>query len=282
MLLPNHYYAPVADVLDLEESKQYWARRSSMLGIDVDLRRQGELLRQTVMPFQAEYFGNRAFLEGQERGYGPGFGFIEAQCYHGVLRALKPRRIIEVGAGVSTHCAQEALRLNGAGGAVAAITVIEPYPSDFLRRSGVQLIEDQVQRVAPSIFESLTAGDILFIDSTHAVKPGGDVVYLYLEVLPRLKPGVVVHIHDIYFPYLHQPDLLHTLFQWNETALLQALMTSNPRLSILFCLSHLHYDAPALLREVFPEYTPAPTLPTGLNPADGKGHFPASIYLRVN
>jgi hypothetical protein len=137
-----------------------------------------------------------------------------------------------------------------------------------------------VQELAPSEFDSLENGDFLFIDSSHAVKPGGDVLYLYLEVLPRLKPGVIVHIHDIFFPYLHQRNVLDTLFQWTETALLQALLTNNERLRILFSLSMLHYDAPADLKRVFPEYTPAPDS-AGLADDRTGGHFPCSLYLQT-
>jgi hypothetical protein len=109
---------------------------------------------------------------------------------------------------------------------------------------------------------------------------GGDVLYLYLEVLPRLKPGVIIHIHDIYFPYIYQRDLLTTLFQSSETALLQALLTYNSHLSILFCLSQLHYDAPEILAEVFPEYVHQ-SADDGLTDSATPGHFPSSIYLQT-
>jgi len=219
--------------------------------------------------------------EGVAKGFGPGFGYVEAQCLHGVLRWLKPKRIVEVGSGVSTHCAVRATALNSAEGRGAEITCIEPYPSAYLRGSAdIRLIPRKVQELAPSEFDSLESGDFLFIDSSHTVKPGGDVLYLYLEVLPRLKPGVIVHIHDIFFPYLHQRNVLDTLFQWTETALLQALLTNNRRLGILFSLSMLHYDAPADLKRVFPEYNRAPDS-AGLADDRTQGHFPCSVYLKT-
>ena len=112
------------------------------------------------------------------------------------------------------------------------------------------------------------------------MKPGGDVLYLYLEVLPRLRPGVWVHIHDIYFPYIYQRDVLTTMFQWSETALLQALLTFNRHLTIAFCLSQLHYDAPEILREVFPEYVHQSAV-DGLCDDASAGRFSLSIYLRT-
>lgn len=279
VVLPNHYYVPIADLNVLERTRERWARRSPMTGIDVDLRRQAALLREMVAPFLAEYAGNDAMRHATALGFGPGFGFIEAQCLHGVLRALKPRRIVEVGSGISTYCAVKATELNAAEGRPAEITCVEPHPSAYLRRaSGIRLVGRPVESLDPAEFDRLDAGDFLFIDSSHAVRPGGDVLYLYLQVLPRLRPGVVVHIHDVFFPYLHQRDLLESPYQWAETALLQALLTGNPRLGILFSLSMLHYDAPEVLKGVFPAYAPAPGR-DGLGPVS-PGHFPSSTYLR--
>lgn len=285
VVLPNHYYTPVADVHELRRRRRMWANRSAMIGVDMNVAAQaGELLR-TVKPYEPEYRGNAAYKEGTAKGFGPGFGYIEAQCLHGVIRFLKPRRVCEVGSGVSTYCALRALERNESEGRFGRLTCIEPNPSKFLRTvrgKSIELIEQPVQAVDPNFFRELEAGDLLFIDTTHVVKPGGEVIYLYLEVLPRLRPGVVVHIHDIYLPYLYQRDLLQlrNLFQWSETALLLALLVNNSRLSVLFCLSLLHYDAPVVLRSVFPEYTPQ-AADDGLCASAAAGHFPSSIYLRT-
>ncbi len=160
----------------------------------------------------------------------------------------------------------------------AQITSIEPYPRPALFTLPVRIIQKPVEEVDPAIFDQLEAGDFLFIDSSHAVRPCGDVLYLYLNVLPRLQPGVVVHIHDIYLPYLYQRDLLFSLFQWTETAMLLALLTDNPRMKVLACLSYLHYEAPEALHEVFPEYE-YQSGKAGLSDPGTPGHFPSSIYL---
>jgi len=149
-----------------------------------------------------------------------------------------------------------------------------------LLASGVPIIERRVEEVDLDTFDRLASGDLLFIDSTHAVRIGGDVLHLYLRVIPRLKPGVVIHIHDIYLPYLHQRDLLSSPFQWTETALLLALLTCNPKLRVLVCLSQLHYERPNDLRSVFPEYQPQ-SAEHGLARAGAPGHFPASIFLQT-
>jgi len=286
VVVPNHYYTPVADVNQLRQFKKSWAKRSSMLGVDMDVAAQGNVLREMVKRYEPEIRGNAPFREGAAKCFGPGFGYIEAQCLHGVLRALKPRRIFEVGSGVSTYCALHAISLNEKEGHHTDITCIEPHPSNFLREirnKKINLLEKPVQELDPDFFLGLEAGDLFFIDSTHAIKPGGDVIYLYLEVIPRLKPGVIVHIHDIFLPYLYQRDLLQvrTLFQWSETALLLALLTFNSRLSVLFSLSLLHYDAPEVLSDIFPEYLPQPA-ENGLCEWAAAGYFPSSLYLRTS
>lgn len=285
VVLPNHYYTPVADVHELRRFRRIWANRSAMTGVDMNVSAQADELLRMVKPYEPEYRGNAPYKEGTTKGFGPGFGYIEAQCLYGVLRALKPRRICEVGSGVSTYCTLRALERNESEGHFARLTCIEPNPSRFLRAmrgKSIELVEQPVQAVDPKFFRELEAGDLLFVDTTHVVKPGGDVIYLYLEVIPRLRPGVIVHIHDIYFPYLYQRDLLQlrNLFQWSETALLLALLVNNSRLSVLFCLSLLHYDAPTVLSSVFPEYTPQPA-DNGLCASNATGHFPSSIYLKT-
>lgn len=248
----------------------------------MNLEAQAALLTDMVATYEPEYRGNTVFTEGQSSGYGPGFGYIEAQCLHGMLRSLKPGRIIEVGSGVSTHCAAHALALNAAEGRPGTITCIEPNPSAYLKRSGkIKLIDKIVQEVETSAFSTLEADDLLFIDSTHTVKPGGDVSFIYTEVLPILKPGVVVHIHDIYFPFLYQRDVLDSLYQWSESLVLASLLVNNAKLSVMACLSMLHYDNPVALRQVFPEYERAPDN-HGLADRKTRGHFPSSIYLRVH
>ena len=285
VILPDHYYTPIANIHDLAASRQHWAHRAPMTGVTMDVKAQAALLAQMVQPFEPEYRGNTIYSEGYTQGFGPGFGYVEAQCFHGVLRSLKPRRIFEVGSGVSTYCALKASALNAGEGAPTELVCIEPYPSAFLQgaaaRKEIRLVQAQVQNLDPAIFDELEAGDLLFIDSTHAVKPGGDVIHLYLEVIPRLKPGVVVHIHDIYLPYVYQRDVLKGLFQWSETALLLALMTNNTRLQTMFCLSLLHYDAPEALKAVFPEYEHQAAVDGLCSPTD-PGHFPASIYLQTS
>ncbi len=151
---------------------------------------------------------------------------------------------------MSTHCMLKALELHEyETGKTTRVTCIESYPYEALRAlEKVELVETQVQGVPISTFDELKAGDLLFIDSSHTIRPGSDVNFLILEVLPRLAPGVVVHFHDTYLPYDYQRDVLQTYFQWMETSLLRAYLIFNERAQIVFCMSQLHYDRPDVLR----------------------------------
>lgn len=278
MILPNHYYTPIADPRRLVATQKHWKPRAELRGIDLEVDHQVAWLEANVAPFEAEYRGNENFKRGMAEGFGPGYGYVEAQCLHGVVRALKPPHVVEIGSGVSTACTLAALERNAAEGHSGRVTCIEPYPSDFITASpAIKLVVSPVEQLDPAWFDQLQAGDLLFIDSTHALRPGGDVAFIYLSILPRLKPGIIVHIHDIYLPYLYQREVLETLFQANETMMLAALMTGNPHLRMLAALSQLHYDAPDALKRIFPEYDRHPD-DEGLA-VGSKGHFPSSAWL---
>jgi hypothetical protein len=286
IVLPTHFYVPYTNIIELEKTKHLWAKKSELPGMSSDLDEQAETLKHLCLPYQKEYAGNEVYKEAVRRHFGPGYGYIEAQALHGLVRHYRPSRIIEVGSGVSTYCSLKALDLNEREiGRSARITCIEPYPSDALRSlKKVELIETQVQEVSSATFEELDAGDLLFIDSTHTVRPASDVSYLILEVLPRLPKGVIVHFHDIYLPYDYQRDVLQTYFQWMETSLLRAYLTHNERVRTVFCLSQLHYDRQGVLKYVFPKYNPASDdcgLEVQTKSGEARGHFPCSIYIET-
>ena len=127
----------------------------------------------------------------------------------------------------------------------SALICIEPFPREFLRKGfpGLQsLIEKKVQDIDLEFFSQLGSGDILFIDSSHTVKIGGDVNYLFLEVLPRLKPGVIVHVHDIFLPFEYRRDWVLDEFRfWTEQYLLQAFLTFNSEFEVLLANSYLNH-----------------------------------------
>lgn len=287
-VLPRHHYSSVVDLADLEATRARWARPSAMAGVDWDLDAQERSLREICGPYRDELAANEAYRAGVEGELGPGYGPLEAQALHAVVRHLRPARIVEVGSGVSTLVMRTAATRSERDGAPPArITCIEPYPRPALRAlGGVELVAERVQDVPLARFDALGAGDLLFVDSSHQAKTGSDVLHLFLEVLPRLRPGVVVHVHDVSLPYDYSPLTLKTLWHWNETAFLHAFLVHNARVRVLFCMSALHHARAQVLREIFPGYDPEP-LEDGLVGEDvgpmeyPRRHFPCAIYLET-
>ncbi len=250
-VLKNHFYSPVPDTSTLDA--RLWERRADEDG-GLDLREEHQLrllreLRRFAhelddVPEQSDdparfHWGNPAFW--------PGDGAV----YYAMLRHVGAKRILEVGSGHSTRLAARAAQLNG-----AELTCIEPYPMPSLKATlpGLsRLIEQPVQAVPFAEFERLQAGDVLFIDSTHVCKIGSDVNHLFLRVIPRLAPGVVVHVHDIFLPWeMPRAWVLEKKIFWNEQYLLQALLTCNPSFEVLLgnqFLGRLHGGP---FREAFP------------------------------
>ena len=138
----------------------------------------------------------------------------------------------------------------------ASLICIEPFPQEFLKEGFAELdrlIEKKVQDVDLEFFSQLQSGDVLFIDSSHTVKIGGDVNYLFLEVLPRLKPGVIIHVHDIFLPFDYRRDWVMDEFRfWTEQYLLQAFLTFNSEFEVLMANSYLSHYHEADLKATFP------------------------------
>jgi predicted O-methyltransferase YrrM len=288
-VLPVHYYSALPDILALEKTKDVWARKSELPGVDADLRGQVQRLRDICVPYQKEYAGNQTYRHTLGHHFGPGYGYIEAQALHAVIRHFRPRHVIEVGSGASTYCMLAALTMNEEEDKQPfSITCIEPHPSAAVRAlPKIHLLAQNVQTLACDVFAQLQEKDLLFIDSSHTVKPGSDVNYLILEILPRLSPGVIVHFHDIYLPYDYAPAVLQTFLHWAETSLLRAFLIGNSRARIVFCESHLHHDCKNVLKEVFPEYNPRRDkdglLDDSYKPFENRSdeHYPSSIYIQM-
>ncbi|OGR56380.1 MAG: hypothetical protein A3I11_04205 [Elusimicrobia bacterium RIFCSPLOWO2_02_FULL_39_32] len=287
-ILPAHYGISFPNIIELERRKKFWAKKSELPGILVNMDQQLTNIKNICMPYQNEYTGNKFYHEAVLNHLGPGFGDIEAQTLHAVIRTFKPKQIIEIGSGISTYCMIKACELNDRETLQnTMLTSIDPFPFREIRNmSKIKLISQEVQTVPLELFLRLDKGDFLFIDSTHTVKVGSDVNYLILEVLPRLKSGVIIHFHDIFFPYDYQRDILQTFFYWNETSLLRAFLIFNQRARIIFSLSQLHYECRVALKEIFRDYTPQEEF-NGLllnkyKPFEPIAeHFPSSIYIEI-
>jgi hypothetical protein len=250
---PVHFYQPIPDTQSLPQ--KLWDRPSELVGIDMNESVQLDLLRNRFPKFRDEYeqfpispaSGSHRFH--LNNGLFDGTDALVAYC---MIRHFRPRLIIEVGSGFSSLISGEAAAKNNS----SALICIEPFPQEFLRQGfpGLHsLIEKKVEDIDVEFFSQLDSGDVLFIDSSHTVKIGGDVNYLFLEVLPRLKPGVIVHVHDIFLPFDYRRDWIMEEFRfWTEQYLLQAFLTFNSEFEVLMAnsyLSHCHKDG---LQATFP------------------------------
>lgn len=250
---PVHFYQPIPDTQSLPET--LWNRPSKLVGVHMNDAVQLDLLRDRFPKFRDEYEGFPTEPTGE-----PGrfylnnhlFENIDAMVAYCMVRHFKPRLIIEVGSGFSSLLLGEAATRNKH----SALVCIEPFPREFLREGfpGLQsLMEKQIQDIDLDFFSQLQSGDILFIDSSHTIKIGGDVNYLFLEVLPRLKPGVIVHVHDIFLPFDYRRDWVMKEFRfWTEQYLLQAFLIFNSEFEVLMANGYLNHYHRAQLKATFP------------------------------
>jgi hypothetical protein len=281
-LLPAHFYSCVPDLDDLARRSD-WRNPRSMYGIaHRDIDSQLELLSDWLRPHGGHLREKAVHAEAIVGGGGDGgYGEIEAEVLFAFVASKKPRRVMQIGCGVSTAVIRMAAE---AVGHTPEIVCIEPYPSPYLRdaeRNGaIRLIAEPAQRVDFREIAALGADDLLFVDSTHAVKPGSEVNYLIHEVLPRLGDGVWVHFHDIYFPYDYTRGILDSdLFFPQESTLLYAFLSGHERYRLEVSLSMIHYAAADTLQRLIPRYQPNDQT-DGLAGSNGK-HFPSSAWLRT-
>lgn len=262
-----------------------------MVGVNLDGNAQVQFLKDVLLPYVKECDFSEAPPEFEYEFHlgNNAFEALDAEVLHCIIRHFKPKRIVEIGSGYSTRVSARAALMNQHEGRPTNLTCIEPYPSQTLRNGfpGLSsLLISDVQDVDPAIFRTLEKDDILFIDSTHVAKIGSDVVYEYLELLPRLQPGVIVHIHDIFMPFEYPREwILRDQFFWTEQYLLQAFLAFNTTFDVLWGGSFMSQNYKGLLEEVFPTWRGSYTrLPAEIRKlavtADGQNVWPASFWIR--
>jgi hypothetical protein len=272
------YYSTLPVLAEIEATRDRWDRPSPLAGLDADVPAMTKRLAELADRWEDDFRATAGdYLANTGAGFGPGYPAFDARTLYYVLREHRPAHYLEVGSGLSTYYATLAAARNAADGAPLAISCIEPYPFDALRElTDVELLQGFVQDVPVSRFTGLGSGDVLFIDSSHALKIDSDVAYLVLEVLPRLRPGVLVHIHDVPFPYNTPYPADTWLFgerwpvYWNEAMVVQAFLAFNPAFEILLSTPMIRHSDEAELRDRFPDYVPVAQDP---NP-------PSSLWLR--
>jgi len=235
---PIHYYEPLPDFRSI--TREQTERKRAFPAIDFRRDEQLRLLRE-LEPYALEL--------QQTDVVNDYFSGLDAVVYYSLIRQLKPRRIIEIGGGYSTRIANKALAANQSG----RLTCIEPYPDERLDGSRVHLVTKRVEELDVSFFAALEANDILFIDSSHTVKFGSDVCYEFLEILPALKRGVWVHVHDIFFPHDYPAEwLLKRRLALNEQYLLEAFLSFNHDFEIALANHWLQLECPNEVARLWP------------------------------
>lgn len=270
-MVTRNFYSPIPDWR--AESASRWETPSELRGVPWDLDAQLSLLEEILDAHGKE------FAPPRDRRPGPldyfydntFFGPLDADVLHAMVRHQRPARVLELGSGYSSLVIAAAAARNRAESHPVEHDVYDPYARDDL----APLIRDRARLHAVSAtdvplerFTSLTAGDVLFVDTTHTVKLASDVNFVVLEVLPQLQPGVVVHFHDIFLPWEYPRDWYHTLeVFWAEQYLLQAYLSGNDRYEVLLgnaALLHAHRSRVA-----------------ALVPAVAHAHYPGSFWLRA-
>ena len=258
------YYGPTPSEFELSKTRSRWMKPSGLHGVYYDLDTMESSLAALCSEYMQDFLQLPPYKEMVRSGFGPGYPYVDAFVLYSMLRTIKPRHYLEVGSGLSTAYARSALTCNAANGNKFSITCIEPFPYNNLRSlADVQLIQSPVQDVSLGEFAKLGADDILFIDSSHILRIDGDVPFLFLEVLPTLCPGVIIHIHDIPFPFnIPYPAEFWTLLEhqrshnwpmyWNEAMLVQAMLTGNSAFEILQSLPLLRFFRESRLRSLIP------------------------------
>jgi len=262
-LEPLTYYSPLNRLAFLEETEDLWSPPAVPRDIDWCVDHQLEVARE-VSKYTSE-------LDDIPDNAGCGSDFYwqnnfwnsaDALVQYGLLRSRKPSKLIEVGCGFSSLLAAKALRKNSEEnhGSQTDVTLVEPYPRpellDKLPRDW-RRVETILQRCPLDWFETLGSGDVLFYDGSHCCHTASDVNWFFFQVLPRLREGVLIHLHDIFFP-LDYPRkwLFERLQSWNEQFLLQAFLMNNSAYRVEIANAFIAHQREAEIRALYGEIQP--------------------------
>lgn len=257
----DHYYSPIPNTQTLANEparSRVWpeAGPPDTPGIDWRAAEQIALVRDSFARQERLHFPDNP--TGDRRDYHTSnemFSHLDAWMLQAMLRHLRPRRVIEVGCGWSSLVTARVNReyFDGA----IDFTCIEPYPPEFLA-GGVdgisRLLVSPVEHVPVDMFTELGPNDILFIDSSHTLKTGGDVAFLLHEVLPRLASKVAVHIHDIFLPWDYPEEWVFSGRAWNEQYAVRSFLTFNSAFMILLGVAWMSHYAQDVLASVLPDF----------------------------
>ncbi len=241
----DHYYEPLFNPKHLKRSLR---DDRDLPGIDFNIPTQLGILEkfnynEELVKFPFEKVDNKIQYCYNHGPFGPG----DSEYLYNLIRLFKPGKIIEIGCGSSTLMAINALRKNKEEDPnyLCEHTCIEPFEHQWLKECNVNVVRSLVENTDKQIFKTLEKNDILFIDSSHIIRPQGDVLFEYLEILPILNSGVLVHVHDIFTPKDYLDAWVNKAQLWNEQYLLEAFLSNNKDFEIIGAtnfLMHHYYE----------------------------------------
>ena len=244
----GHYYSTVVSIEDIvKRQDEIWKEDvpEAIDGIDLNTTEQLNLLKEL-----SRFYQEIPFTEGKQvntRYYfnNSYYSFTDGIILHSIIRYFRPSKIIEIGSGYSSAVMLDTIEIFPEVN--TELTFIEPFSKDRLDlllkpadRSKTEILEQDVQQISLDRFRQLRAGDILFVDSTHAVKTGSDVNYILFEILPVLGKGVLIHFHDIHHPFEYPKSWVLDGFGWNESYFVRAFLMYNTSFEIIFFSDYLH------------------------------------------
>lgn len=263
MPVRHTYYDPIVWAKDLRNPL---TQPRYLPGVELNVVDQLRILKQFDYKSELTDIPTINCGDGKFYYFNEFFGPGDAEFLFNMIRYYKPRRIIEVGCGFSTLMSQYAISKNMEDDHLYRCLhiAIEPFENPWLDNIDVRLIRKKIEKLDINFFSCLEENDLLFIDSSHTIRPQGDVCFEYLQLLGSLQPGVLVHIHDIFTPRDYpEAWVLKENRLYNEQYLLEAFMSYNPQYSVIGSLNHLWKEHPDKLRSVcpilskYPEYEPS-------------------------
>lgn len=230
----NRFDSPYSDISEVRKmEKKMFASDEEIKEIDFNIDRQCELLDafKDFMDLGWDKYAKDDLRYYYDNSY---FTLGCAKILYYMIRFLKPKRIIEVGSGFSTAVmldTNEQCFNNDID-----IISIEPYP-DRLRKllhktDAINIYEKRLEDMPLDFFQCLGENDILFIDSSHVSKFNSDVNFIFFNVLPKLKSGVYIHFHDIFYPFIYPKEWIYEGRVYNEMYMLRAFLMNNEKYSI--------------------------------------------------
>lgn len=233
----GHFYSPVVDTAEVVRCHDRIFAQRQPLGVALNTARQVETFHAVARHFPTLPFGDHPDGKHHYHYGNTSYGFGDACIYWGMLGHFRPSCIFEIGSGFTSALALDAITYFGLN---TRCLFIDPYPELVKKVIGELderkvVIPLQIQDIDPDCVVSLQSGDILFIDSSHVVKTGSDVCFELAELLPRLSPGVIVHFHDMFYPFEYPHKwVVEDNKSWNEVYFLHAFLQYNSEFEIIF------------------------------------------------